>query len=206
MIRAAALLLALAATASPATADPDLYRALSCAAPPGEECTRPALHWPRGKTLSVALTRIDDAFLGRPKLRAGAALSRAISALNAANFGLTLIKTNSRADIELILLDQKVGSEIPNTDPPATLRKTTLLLAHDTGTGLLSKARIYLSSDLPTAHFEAEILAALTRAMGLDTRVTGRPETGVLTSISPPKTLSETDREMLRTHYAAPHD
>ena len=61
--------------------DYDFYQLVSCGAPMSEVCREPVVRWRLDGVVRVALRRIDRAYLGRKKLRAEAALTRAVQAL-----------------------------------------------------------------------------------------------------------------------------
>ncbi|MGR3363795.1 MAG: hypothetical protein ACU0CY_06385, partial [Maritimibacter harenae] len=97
--------------------DEDFYRAVACGAPPGGACTKAMVKWDRASPIRVAVRQIDDAYLGGKKLRAAAALERAIQALNAADAGvrLTQVAPDAEAEIEIFFFDLERGDPIAGT-------------------------------------------------------------------------------------------
>jgi len=217
----AALALALALLAAPAGAqeyveapgrlsDEDFYRAVACAAPPGGDCQKPFVRWDAARPIRVALRQIDDAFLGRPKLRAGAALERAVQALNGADAGFRLarVEAGAPAEIEIFFLDIESGQPIAGTgiDGVDGARlggaSTRILFNHDTG--FITRAAVVFSTTLETRAYESAMLEELTQAMGLVTDIKGPAYRGV--SVFDQETnaateLASQDIMALRRHY-----
>ncbi len=165
--------------------DTDFYKAVACAAPPGDECRTPIIRWEASRPIRVALRRIADAYLGRPKLRADAALERALQALNNAEAGFRLARVgpDDTAEIEVFFLDLAQGAYIEGTGIAgvdgvilgnATAR---VLVNHDTG--FIEHAVVVFSTSLPTPAYESVMLEKLTRAMGLMTGIDSPAYAGI---------------------------
>ena len=192
--------------------DADFYRLVSCAAPPGGDCIRPALRWRVDRPIRVALRQIDPAYVGRRKYRAEAALTRALQELNAAGAGFRLARVGAGdpAEIEVFFLGLAAGAIIAGTGigwvDGSEIGEISTRLAVAPGAETIDRAAIAVSTSLETSAYEAAILKALTGAMGLTTEVEGpaydglsalaRGEHGV-TRLGPP------DIAALRRHYAA---
>lgn len=194
-------------------ADEDFHRLVACAAPPGGECTQPLLRWPTERPIRVALRRIDPAYLGRPKQRADAALTRAVQALNGADAGFRLarVPADVPAEIEIYFLDVAAGDTLTDGAIPGldgfAVGEVSSRLAVDTEHDQIRRAILVVSTTLPTPAYEAAMLSALTRTMGLMAIVTGpaydrksvlAADTGGLTELAPQ------DIAALRRHYATP--
>lgn len=193
--------------------DEEFYRAVACAAPPGGECRKPLVRWEAMRPIRVALRRIDDAFLGRPRLRADAALERALQALNGAGAGFRLARVGAddTAEIEIFFLDIERGQPIAGTGiegvDGSTLggASTRVLFNHDTG--FILRAAVVFSTTLETRAYESVMLEELTQAMGLMTDIRGPTYDGVsvLAQDSNAATsLGPQDIMALRRHYQGP--
>ncbi len=190
--------------------DEDFYRAVACAAPPGGDCQKPFVRWDATRPIRVALRQIDDAFLGRPKLRADAALERAMQALNAADAGFRLarVDADAPAEIEIFFLSIARGQPIAGTGIEGVDggrlggASTRVLFDHDTG--FITRAAVVFSTTLETRAYESVMLEELTQAMGLLTDIGGPAYRGV--SVLDQETNSATDLApqdimALRRHY-----
>ncbi|MEZ5723225.1 MAG: hypothetical protein R3D59_17970 [Paracoccaceae bacterium] len=193
--------------------DEDFYRLVSCAAPPGGACARPALRW-KPTARSSRARRIDPVYVGRQRPRAEAALTRAIGELNAAGARFRLSRVpnhHDRAEIVVYFLDLAPDTVIDGTglgwvDGVAIDEVATLIAVDPEQTRILAAA-IVVTTGLETKSFEAAILTALTRAMGLATEIDAPAYDGlsVLAHGSTAATrLGPQDLVALRQLYAAP--
>ena len=191
--------------------DEDFYRLVACAAPPGEDCQKPVLRWEANRPIRVSLRRIDDAYLGRPKLRAGAALERALQALNAADAGFRLARVgpDDTAEIEVFFLDLRQGDFIDGTGiagvDGVTLGGATTRVLFNHDTGHIERAAVVFSTTLETPAYESAMLEELTQAMGLltDIKSPAYNATSVLAEDSnEATTLGLQDIMALKRHYA----
>lgn len=159
--------------------DNDFFRATACAAAPGGDCAHPFYRWDASRPIRVALRRIDPAYLGRPRLRAQAALERAIQAVNAADVGLRLapVAADANAEIEIFFLDLAPGAAIAGTGidgvDGARLGPASTRLEVAPDGGAISRAAIVFSTGVATEDYEARMLAELTQALGLTASLTG---------------------------------
>jgi len=190
--------------------DEDFYRAVACAAPPGGDCQKPFVRWDASRPIRVALRRIDDAFLGRPKLRAGAALERALQALNGteAGFRLARVEPGEPAEIEIFFLDIARGQPIAGTGiegvDGARLGGASTRVLFNRETGFITRAAVVFSATLETRAYESAMIEELTQAMGLMTDIKGPAYEGVsvLSQDSNVATaLGLQDIMALRRHY-----
>lgn len=190
--------------------DEDFYRAVACAAPPGGDCQKPFVRWDASRPIRVALRQIDDAYLGRPKLRAGAALERALQALNGADAGFRLARVGSTdpAEIEIFFLDIERGQPIAGTGikgvDGARLggASTRVLFNHDSG--FITRAAVVFSTTLETRAYESVMLEELTQSLGLMTDIKSPAYRGI--SVLDQETNAATDLApqditALRRHY-----
>lgn len=193
--------------------DDDFYRLVSCGAPPGGDCAHDPLRWQAERPIRVALRRIDPGFVGRQRPRAQAALTRALRELNAAGaaFHLARVGPADRAEIAVYFLDLDRGDTIAGTGiewvDGATIDEIATLIAVDPGRTRILGATIVVATALETADFEAAMLTALTRAMGLTTQVDAPAYQGVsaLAYGSRATTrLGPQDLVALRRHYPGP--
>jgi hypothetical protein len=172
-------------TAPGALSDDDFFRAVACAAPPGGACQKPFLRWQVEHPIRVALRVVDDAYLGRRKLRASAALTRALQALNAAGAGLRLVEvgTESPAEIEIFFLDLQKGERIAGTGlegvDGAVLGDASTRVLVNRDTGAILHAAVVFSTSLRTRAYESVMLAELTQALGLMTDIRSPAYDGV---------------------------
>jgi len=190
--------------------DDDFYRLVACAAPPGEACQKPFLRWKADQPIRVALREIDDAYLGRPKLRASAALERALQALNGAEAGFRLARVgpDETAEIEVFFLDLQQGAYIEGTGIAGVDgvilggATTRVLFNHDTGH--IERAAVVFSTTLETRAYESAMLEEMTQAMGLltDIKSPAYDGTSVLAEDSNETTsLGLQDISALKRHY-----
>ncbi|MCB1350491.1 MAG: hypothetical protein KDK11_18330, partial [Maritimibacter sp.] len=172
-----------------------------------------ALRWETDGAIRVALRRIDPVYVGRQRPRAEAALTRAIGELNAAGarFRLSRVPNHDRAEIVVYFLDLAPDTAIDGTglgwvDGVAIDEVATLIAVDPEQTRILAAA-IVVTTGLETKSFEAAILTALTRAMGLATEIDAPAYDGlsVLAHGSTAATrLGPQDLVALRRLYAAP--
>ena len=212
---------ALSLTAGPAAAtdavvvggrlsDVDFYRLVSCAAPPGGDCATQARRWRSERPIRVALRRIDPAYLGRRKLRADAALTRALQHLNAAEAGFRLARVGPTdpAEIEVFFLGLAVGDVIAGTGVDGIdgveIAETAMRLAINPAGDIIEGAAIVVSASLETPAYEAAMLKQMTRAMGLTTEIDApvyRAVSALARGNEGPTELGPQDLAALRRHY-----
>ena len=198
--------------AAPGTlGDAAFYRLVSCAAPPGGDCARPAVRWRTESPIRVALRRIDPVFVGRQRPRADAALTRAIGELNGAGarFRLSRVAANDRAEIVLYFLDAAPDGTIAGTGidwvDGAEIDDIATLIAVDPERTRIRAAAIVATPALETRAYEAAVLTALTRAMGLATAMDAPAYDGLSVlahGVHEATRLGPQDIVALRRHYA----
>ncbi|WP_288925207.1 DUF2927 domain-containing protein [uncultured Maritimibacter sp.] len=193
--------------------DDDFYNAVSCGADPGGECRKPLVKWDRLGPIRIAVRQIDDAYLGGKKLRAAAALERAIQALNGADAGFRVVEVDAGADaeIEVFFFDLERGDPIAGTGiegvdgSPLGGASTRVLFERETGR--IRQVAIIFSTTLQIRAYESVMLEELTQAMGLmtDIRNPYYDETSVFSQDTNASTeLGEQDIMALKRHYARP--
>lgn len=187
-MRGALALAACLCTAGPLTAqefvsgngpmnDTDFYRAVACAAPPGGACRKPMVRWQQNGPLRIALRRMDPAYLGGKKLRANAALERALLALNGAGASPALTRADPAgpAEIELFFLDLERGQPIAGTGIAGVdgtpLGGASTRVLFDPASGSIRRVAIVFSTTLQIRAYESVMLEELTQAMGLMTDI-----------------------------------
>lgn len=192
--------------------DEDFYRAVACGAPPGGACTKAMVKWDRASPIRVAVRQIDDAYLGGKKLRAAAALERAIQALNAADAGVRLaqVPPDAEAEIEIFLFDLERGAPIAGTGidgvDGSPLGGASTRMVFERATGHIRRVAIVFSTTLDIRAYESVMLEELTQAMGLMTDIRN-PYYDAISVFSQDaniaKRLGEQDIMALRRHYEA---
>lgn len=197
-------------TTSGRLGDDDFYRLVACAAPPGEPCGKPFLHWTTDRPLLVQLTSIDDAFLGGRKKRAEAALVRALQYLNDVGMGLELrqVPPGDKADIRIHFLDTDGSAPLADTGidgaDGATVTGARVIVWSERATGAIRKATILFGTRLHISQYESAMLEEVTQALGLLTDIRNPLYEGVSIfsqDSNATKQFSEQDRMALRRHY-----
>ncbi len=160
-----------------ALSDDDFYRAVSCGAAPGTECTKPVVKWDTQRPLRVSLRQIHRTYLGGRAKRAGAALERAIQRINAAKADLRLLRIGpnaSAADIEVYFLDQEKGDTITGTGiegvDGTVLGGASTRVFFDKN-GRIKRAVVLYSTTMQMRAYESSMLEEITQSLGLLTDI-----------------------------------
>lgn len=221
MIRAALIPLMLALPGAAAAevvavpgllSDDDFYRAVSCGAAPGGDCTKPVLHWKLQRPVRVGIALMDRAYLGRRQARGRAALIRAVQAINdaGANIRLVLVGPGAPADIKVYF--HRSDGSTPISDPAnpdldrAQLLGAQVRLWGKTDTGI-ERGAIIFSTRLGLQDYESVMLEELTQAMGLMTDIKSPAYDGISVfaeDSNAAKVLGPQDIMALRRHYPRP--
>lgn len=192
--------------------DDDFYNAVACGADPGAECRKPLVRWEReGRPIRISVRRIDDVYLGGKKLRAAAALERAVQELNGADAGFRVVEVDADADaeIEIFFFDLERGDPIAGTGiegvdgSPLGGASTRVLFERETGR--IQQVAIVFSTTLEIRAYESVMLEELTQSMGLmtDIRNPYYDETSIFSQDTNASTqLGEQDIMALKRHYA----
>lgn len=157
--------------------DDAYYKLLACAAPPGGACQKPEVRWAVSGPLRVAIRRIDPAYLGGKKLRANAAMTRALQELNKAELGLSLVEVDpsQSAEIEVFFLDLERGEAIEGTGikgvDGSKLGGASTRVLFDSKTGTIQRVAIIFSTTLQIRAYESVMLEELAQALGLMTDI-----------------------------------
>lgn len=190
--------------------DETFYRAVACAALPGQDCLRPLARWSdnRAQRLTVGLAGIDPDFpiykLG--DVRAG--LDAAIAEINATGAQVTLLRRADGlpADIPIYLTGAPRGGRISGTGYRG-LDGTTIQAGLVTvwwQDDRITSAAIALSRDVRRRSIRSVLLEELVQALGLSTDI--RSPAYARRSIFDEDSnavirLTGQDAEALRRHY-----
>lgn len=154
--------------------DEHFYRLVSCAAPPGGDCAKPIARWPK-TTLTVGITKMDRAYLGGKKMRAQAALRRAIEAINEADTAIILARDDEAPDIAILFLDIPARSTIQGSGY-AVLEGTPIsgagvrVFAKE---GVILKSVILFTTGLQKRAYESVMLEEIMQGLGFLTDIGG---------------------------------
>lgn len=191
--------------------DEDFYRAVACGARPGGgQCRKPQVHWTRQAPLRVSIRRMDDVYLGGKRIRAFAALERALQELNRADFGRRLVEVdeNAPAEIKIYFPNLERGAAIEGTGiegvDGSTLGGASVRVRANEN-GEILNAAIVFSTTLDISVYESVMLEELTQAMGLMTDIKNPyyDDKSIFSQDSNlSKTLGEQDIMALKRHYA----
>lgn len=190
--------------------DDDFYRAVSCGAAPGGDCTKPVLHWRLERAVRVSIALIDRAHLGKRQARGRAALIRAVQAINDAGAGLRLVLVDPGAPADIKVYFHRTDGSTPISDPAnpdldgAQVKGAQVRLWGEPETGI-ARGAIIVSSRLALRDYEAVMLEELTQAMGLMTDIKSPAYDGLSVfaeDSNAAKLLGPQDIMALRRHYA----
>ena len=157
-----------------ALSDDDFYRLVACAAPANGECGKPFVRW-TDANLTIAITKMERAYLGGKKKRAEAALQRAIDEINVAGSAVQLIRDDGNPDIPILFLDIPSRSTIKGSGFQA-LEGTPIssagvrVFAKD---GVILKSVIIFTTGLQKRAYESAMLEEIIQGFGLLTDVGG---------------------------------
>lgn len=193
--------------------DEDFYRLVACAAPPGDPCARPMLHWPAKnrdrRTVTVRIDTIEDAFLGGKRKRAFAALERAVQYINAAGANISVARTEAdSADVLIHFLDTDGRAPLQGTGIDGadglTVTGARVVIWSRSDTHEIQRAMILFGTRLHIRHYESAMLEELTQALGLMTDIRNPVYEGVSIfsqDSNDTKQFSQQDLMVLRRHY-----
>ena len=157
-----------------ALSDDEFYRLVSCAAPPKGDCVKPIVRWPK-TALTIGITKMDRAYLGGKKIRAEAALSRAIDEINKAGSAIQLTRDDRSPDIPILFLDIPARSKIKGSGIQPLEGKPisgagVRVFAKD---GQILKSVIIFTTGLQKRAYESAMLEEITQGLGLLTDIGG---------------------------------
>lgn len=190
--------------------DEAFYRLVACAAPPGEPCQKPMLHWPTTAPLKVTIAYIDPAFLGGRQKRARAALVRAIQFINRVGAGIRLeqVADSQSADITIYLIDTDGTAPIADTGfdgvDGSTVTGARVTVWSRSDTHRIQSAQIVFGNRLHIRHYESAMIEELTQALGLLTDIRNPEYLGKSVfsqDDNESKDLGPQDRMVLLRHY-----
>lgn len=100
--------------------DDGFYRAVACAAAPGQPCRKPFLRWPMAKraALTVALASVTDDLEDWQRSLYERGLDGAVAQVNALGAGITLVRTRAGADMEVHVVATRPGDVMRDTGVP----------------------------------------------------------------------------------------
>lgn len=157
-----------------ALSDDDFYGIVSCAAPPNGTCGKPVVKWAKNE-LSVGITKMDKAYLGGKKLRAEAALSRAIDEINAAGADIKLRRDDNDPDIPILFLNIPARSTIEGSgyqvlDGKPISAAGVRVFAKD---GVILKSVVIFTTGLQKRAYESVMLEEIMQGLGFLTDIGG---------------------------------
>ena len=190
--------------------DDDFYRLVACAAPPGDRCVKPMLHWSDERPVRVRIASMDRAFLGGKTKRAEAALARAVQYINAAGAGIRVEQVGpaSEADISIHFLDTDGSKPLARTGidgaDGTTVTGARVIVWSRSDTKTILRATILFGTRLHIQHYESAMLEEVTQALGLLTDIRNPVYEGVSIfsqDSNDTKQFSPQDVMALRRHY-----
>lgn len=100
--------------------DEAFYRAVACAAAPGQNCRKPFLYWPEARrgALTVALASVTDDLKPWQRDLYERGLDNAVAQINALNVGVRLSRSDRPADIEVHIVATPPGHVMRDTGVP----------------------------------------------------------------------------------------
>ena len=101
--------------------DDAFYRAVACAAAPGEACRKPFLRWPeeRRGDLTVALASVADGLADWRRTLFDRAVDDAIAQINRLDAGIRLSRASGEADMNVHVVATAPGDVMRDTGVPA---------------------------------------------------------------------------------------
>ncbi|SFJ32282.1 DUF2927 domain-containing protein [Jannaschia pohangensis] len=189
--------------------DEDFYRAVACAAMPGEDCRKPFLHWPEDKRggLTVALASTSEALQPYQRALYEEGLDAALAQINAADAGIRLIRGTTEADIEIHVVSTPPGdvmrdTGVPDLDGAILPLGRVALRARD---GTIREALIAVSIEARRREIASILLEEIVQGLGLMTDIRGPAFRRSLFSEDGNSVvrLQGQDAMALRRHYAA---
>ena len=174
------------ALATPATAqefidvpgplnDEAFYRAVACAAAPGETCRKPFLRWPEARrgAITVVLRPLPEGTRDGWRALYEEGLETAIAEVNGLGAGISLRRVSASGDIRVHIIDTDPGSVIRDTGVRG-LDGTVLPLGRVTlraREGVIQDALIAVSLRARRHEVASVILEELVQSLGLMTDI-----------------------------------
>ena len=188
--------------------DEDFYRVVACAAPPGGECRKPIVRWPRQRRLAlrVGIARVDPAFPSYKFILVDSAIDQAIAEINSIGADLHLERRyGAPFDVPIFLTGTAAGGRVADTGNSnidgADISLARVVLRSRRGD--IQEAAIALSLDIGRREIASILLEELVQAMGLVTDVAGDAYRRSIFSETGNSVvwLRGQDAEALRRHY-----
>lgn len=188
--------------------DEAFYRLVACAAPPGGDCAKPFIRWPRERRLRlrVGIAQIAEGFVGYRLDLIDRSIDRAIDEINGAGAHLFLERAyEGPFDVPIYLVDAPQGGEIVGTGV-ADLDGTSISIgrvALRSRGEVITGAAIAISADIQRREIASVVLEELVQAMGLVTDVVSPAYTDSIFSETENSAsrLRGQDAAALRRHY-----
>ncbi|KPQ17806.1 MAG: Protein of unknown function (DUF2927) [Rhodobacteraceae bacterium HLUCCO18] len=156
--------------------DESFYRLVACAAPPGGDCAKPFVWWPRERRLRlrVGIAQISEGFADYRFDVVDRSVDRAIAEINGAGAHLFLERAfEGPFDIPIFLVDAPEGGEITGTGV-ADLDGSSISIGRVTlrSRGAeITDAVIAISADIQRREIASVVLEELVQSLGLVTDV-----------------------------------
>ncbi|UWQ18838.1 DUF2927 domain-containing protein [Jannaschia sp. M317] len=160
--------------------DEEFYRAVACAAPPGDACQKPILRWPEDKRqdLTVALVSVTPALLPYQRAIFEAGLDAALGQINALDAGVRLTRIaggRGATDIAIHVVATPPGQVMEDTgveglDGNVLPLGRVALRARDNE---IREALIAISAQARRREIASILLEEVTQALGLMTDIEG---------------------------------
>ncbi|TFL17684.1 DUF2927 domain-containing protein [Jannaschia formosa] len=192
--------------------DDAFYRAVACAAPPGESCRKPLLRWSdaRRTDLTVGLVSVADVLQPYQMRLFEQGLAGAVEEINALGAGIRLRRDDKAPDIAIHVVATPpggvmTGTGIPALDGALLPLGRVALRARD---GVITEAMIAVSAKARRREVASVLLEEITQAMGLMTDISGPAyRRSVFSEDGNSVTrLEGQDAMALRRHYGEPGD
>lgn len=188
--------------------DEAFYRLVACAAPPGGECAKPFIRWPRERRLRLraGIAQIAEGFAGYRLDLIDRSIDRAIAEINGAGAHLFLERAyEGPFDVPIYLVDAPQGGEIAGTGV-ADLDGTSISIgrvALRSRGEVITGAAIAISADIQRREIASVVLEELVQAMGLVTDVVSPAYTDSIfaETENSASRLRGQDAAALRRHY-----
>ncbi len=188
--------------------DEAFYRMVACAAPPGGDCAKPFVWWPRERRLRlrVGIAQISEGFADYRFDVVDRSVDRAIAEINGAGAHLFLERAfEGPFDIPIFLVDAPQGGEITGTGV-ADLDGSSISIgrvALRSRGAEITGAAIAISADIQRREIASVVLEELVQSLGLVTDVLSPAYSHSVFSedYNSATRLRGQDAEALRRHY-----
>lgn len=157
--------------------DEAFYRAVACAAAPGDACRKPFLYWPEAKRsrLTVTLASVTDVLEPWQRALYERGLDNAVAQINAANAGVRLSRRSGPGDIEVHVVATAPGTVMRDTGVPdldGALLPLGRVALRARG-GEIREALIAVSAQARRREIGSILLEEIVQSLGLMTDIRG---------------------------------